>query len=208
VISTREEEQLWNRALFFLERGRAGDTEHTRAAVDNGKTLLTKEGGNPRVVIPTLILHDVGWSQVEFSDFINSPSQANEHAGSIYLHMRYGAQIASDILTDLEWNLTLIQRITTIIAVHDIPEKIRELDDLDATLVFEADWLDKYSPARQERFVAVKGQRAVEELREFLDMNRSKWFSTDTARELLVQIASGAEPLSSSKLPRRHRIRH
>ena len=193
MISTAEEKQLWNRALFFLERGRPGDTEHTRATVDNGKALLAKEGGNPRVVIPALILHDVGWSQVDFSDFITAPGEAKTDAGSTHLHMRYGAEIASDILNDLKWNSALIQRITAIIAVHDIPEEVRALDDLDATLVFEADWLDKYSPERQERYVrAVKGQRGVEELRRFLDMYKSQWFQTVTARELLAQIASGA----------------
>jgi hypothetical protein len=89
--------------------------------------------------------------------------------------------------------LPLIQRITAIIAVHDIPEEVRALDDLDATLVFEADWLDKYSRERQERYVRpVKGQRGVEELRRFLDMYKSQWFKTVTATELLAQIASGA----------------
>ncbi|MEJ2718568.1 MAG: HD domain-containing protein, partial [Deltaproteobacteria bacterium] len=185
--------QLWNRALSFLDRGRPGDTEHTRAVVENGRALLAKEGGNPRVVIPALILHDVGWSQVDFSDFITAPGQAKTEVGSIYLHMGYGARIASDILNDVKWDPTLIQRITAIIAVHDIPEEIRALGDLDATLVFEADWLDKFAPARQERYVRpAKGDRAIEELRRFLDMNKSRWFSTVTARELLVQIASGA----------------
>lgn len=192
MISTEEEKQLWNRVLPLLERGRPGDTEHTRAAVENGKALIAKEGGNPRVVIPALILHDVGWSQVDFSDFITAPAQANPEAGSIQLHMRYGAEIAFDILNDLKWDPALIQRITGIIAVHDIPEKVRALRDLDATLVFEADWLDKYAPRRQERYVRlVKGQGAVEELRRFLHVNKSRWFTTVTARELLVQIASG-----------------
>lgn len=193
MISTEEEKRLWNRALSFLERGRPGDVEHTRAVVQNGKTLLAKEGGNPRVVIPALILHDVGWSQVDFSDFITAPAEAKKDVGSIHLHMRYGARIASDILHELHWDAALIPRITAIIAVHDLPEEIRALDDLDATLVFEADWLDKYVPQRQERYVRpVKGERAVEELREFLNMNKSQWFSTVTARELLAQIASGA----------------
>jgi hypothetical protein len=193
VISTEEETRFWNRALPYLERGRPGDAEHTRAVVEYGKTLLAEEGGNPRLVIPTLILHDVGWSQVDFSDFITAPAEVKKDVGSIHLHMRYGARIASDILHELKWDPPLIPCITAIIAVHDLPDRVRALDDLDATLVFEADWLDKYAPQRQERYVRpVKGEKAVEELRQFLHMNKSKWFSTVTARELLVRIASGA----------------
>jgi len=193
VISVGDEEQLWGRSLEFLERGRPGDVEHTRAALAYGKVLLANEGGDPLVVIPTLILHDVGWSRVDFSDFIAAPASAKKDVESIHLHMRYGAQIASDILNDLRWDSMLIQRITAIIAVHDNLEQLQALNDLNATLVFEADWLDKFSPARQERyFRIVRNQEAIEELRQFLDENKSRWFRTKTAKRLLVGITSGA----------------
>jgi len=193
VISVGDEEQLWGRSLEFLERGRPGDVEHTRAALAYGKVLLANEGGDPLVVIPTLILHDVGWSRVDFSDFIAAPASAKKDVESIHLHMRYGAQIASDILNDLRWDSMLIQRITAIIAVHDNLEQLQALNDLNATLVCEADWLDKFSPARQERFFRiVRNQEAIEELRQFLDGNKSRWFRTKTANRLLVGITSGA----------------
>jgi len=193
VISAIEEEKLWGRALEFLERGRPGDVEHTRAVLAYGKVLLANEGGDPLVVIPTLILHDVGWGRVDFSDFIAAPAGAKKDVESINLHMRCGARIASDILNDLRWDSMLIQRITAIIAVHDNLEQLQALNDLSATLVFEADWLDKFSPARQERyFRIVRNQEAIEELRQFLDENKSRWFRTKTAKRLLVGITSGA----------------
>jgi HD superfamily phosphodiesterase len=191
MISAREEGQIWTHAVVFLEQGRPGDLDHTRAVVANGKILLAKEGGNPRVVIPTLILHDIGWGRVDFSDFIAAPAEAKRDVESVHLHMQYGAQLASDILNHLGWDEESIRKITSIIAVHDIPEKVLALDDLDATLVFEADWLDKYVPERQNRYFGVVPDRAeLKEIKEYLKGNRSRWFRTKTSGELLNRIIS------------------
>ncbi len=192
VISAEEEEQIWLRALPFLEKGRPGDLEHTRSAVAYGKTLLEKEGGEPSVVIPTLILHDVGWGAVDFSDFIAAPAEAKKDAESVHLHMLLGTQIASNILSDLEWDIEMIQKIVSIIAVHDVPEKILALNDLNSTLVFEADWLDKYAPARQARFFQlITDPSSREEIKAYLETNKTRWFRTKTAKELLIRIVSG-----------------
>ena len=191
MISDREEEQIWRHAVVFLEQGRPGDLDHTRSVVANGKILLAKEGGNPRVVIPTLILHDIGWGRVDFSDFIAAPAEAKWNVESVRLHMQYGAQFASDILNHLNWDEEAIRKITSIIAVHDIPEQVLALDDLDATLVFEADWLDKYVPERRNRYFGVVPDRAeLEEIKEYMKANSSRWFRTKTSGELLNQIIS------------------
>ncbi len=204
MISTEEEEQIWLRALAFLEKGRPGDLEHTRSAVDYGRILLEREGGEPRVVIPTLILHDVGWSCVDFSDFIAAPAEAKKDVESVHLHMRLGAQIAYDVLSDLGWDVEVVQRISFIIAVHDIPKEVLALNDLNATLVFEADWLDKYAPARQGRYFRLDTDpSAHEEIKAYLETNKIRWFRTETAKELLVRIMSGGEkvgPLHSGGL--------
>jgi HD superfamily phosphodiesterase len=194
VVRTQEEEQLWSRALPLIKKGRPGDVEHTRSALALGKKLLAKEGGNPRIVIPALILHDVGWSRVNYADFITAEPDVKKDTESIKRHMRYGAQIATDILNDLGWEPDLVPSISGIIAVHDAPDVIQSMNDLNATLVFEADWLDKYSPDRQEVFLnVVKDHEALEELKQFLDANKSQWFRTKAARELLHQITSGQQ---------------
>jgi len=191
MISAREEEQIWTHAVDFLKRGRPGDLDHTRSVVANGKILLAKEGGNPRVVIPTLILHDIGWGRVDFSDFIAAPAEAKRNVESVHLHMRYGAQLAADILNNLGWDEETIRKIISIIAVHDIPEKVLALNDLDATLVFEADWLDKFVPERTNRYFDLVPDRAeLKEIKEYFKANRSRWFRTRTSRELLNRIIS------------------
>ncbi|HIJ58942.1 MAG TPA: hypothetical protein HPP41_04690, partial [Deltaproteobacteria bacterium] len=86
-ISSKQERQLWAATLKYLERGRPGDVEHTRRVVAYGKTLLDREPGNPQVVIPALIIHDTGWSKVDFSDFVDAPAVDKKDTESVRLHM-------------------------------------------------------------------------------------------------------------------------
>jgi len=191
MVTFREEEQIWAEALKYLERGRPGDVEHTRRVVNYGKILLAKEGGEPRVVIPALILHDTGWSKVDFSDFVDAPAFAKKDTKSVRQHMRHGADIAEEILNELGWEPALIQRIAAIIAVHDAPEEIRALHDLDATLVFEADWLDKYGEASQKRYSEIfSDEDKIEELNQYLEKMKFVYFRTKAAKELLTEITS------------------
>jgi len=150
-ISSEQEREIWAAALKYLECGRPGDVEHTRRVVVYGKVLLDRESGNPRVVVPALILHDAGWSKVDFSDFVDAPVVDKKDTASVKLHMYHGADIAREVLEAVGWDPAVTQQIADIIAVHDAPDKIKALNDLDATLAFEADWLDKYGEASQKR---------------------------------------------------------
>ena len=194
MISERDERELWARARPFLERGRPGDAEHTLNVVEFGKKLLAHEGGDPLIVIPALILHDVGWSQVGYWDFLRAPPEDKIDVENVRLHMVHGARMASEILTELGFDREIIERIAAIIAVHDIPDEIRALGDLSAALVFEADWLDKYSPARRRRYSRlINDDSAVQELREWLEVNKSDWFRTKTAWDILEGLCSGLD---------------
>ena len=191
MVTVREEEQIWAEALKYLERGRPGDVEHTRRVVAYCKALLAKEPGNPRVVVPALILHDTGWSRVNFSDFVDAPAVDKKDTESVRLHMHHGAEIAREILEAFGWEPALIQRIAAIIAVHDAPEEIRALHDLDATLVFEADWLDKYGEASQKRYSEIfSDEGKIEELNRYLEKNKFVYLRTKAVKELLTKITS------------------
>ena len=191
MIPADLEKKIWARARKHLQHGRPNDLEHTRRVVAHGKALLVNETGDLWVVIPALILHDTGWSRVDFSDFIDAPPESKKDAISTKLHMRHGADIAREILEDLNYKPGLIQRIAAIIAVHDAPDKIQALRDPNATLVFEADWLDKYGQASQKRYSLIfNDKEKIEELNWFLETNKLSWFRTKSARELLQKIVS------------------
>lgn len=66
------EKQLKNIAEPLLKRGRGGDWKHTQRTIEYARYLLQHEDGENEIVIPTLYLHDVGWSKVNFNDFVNA----------------------------------------------------------------------------------------------------------------------------------------
>ncbi len=67
------ESLLKQRAYPFLSQGRLGDWDHTLRVVALGKALAEEEGGDPEILLAALVLHDIGWSQVDFGDFVQAP---------------------------------------------------------------------------------------------------------------------------------------
>ncbi len=190
-ISSDQERQLWAAALKYLERGRPGDVEHTRRVVAYGKALLDIEPGNPRIVIPALIIHDTGWSKVDFSDFVDAPAVDKKDTESVRLHMDHGAGIARKVLEAVGWDPAITEQIVDIIAVHDAPEKIRASHNPDAALVFEADWLDKYGKASEKRYSEIfSDKNKIEELNRYLEKNKFVFFRSKAAKRLLSEITS------------------
>jgi hypothetical protein len=189
------ERELKRKVKPFLDNGRPGDYEHTLRAVGYGKELLNHEEGEEGIVIPTLYLHDIGWGKVDFQDFINiaSPSRKKD-AASVGLHMKRGARLAKQVLEELDYGEEMTQAIVSIIAVHDRPEKIFAMKNLSATLVFEADYLDKFGVPSLHRFETMFKRKPITEtekkdsadhLREGLKI----WFKTGTAKRMALQLA-------------------
>ena len=178
----------------ILERGRPSDWEHTLRAVVYGKYLLQHEKGEEGIVIPALYLHDIGWSKVNLNDFLHAPPAQKRMTESSSLHMKYGALLAEEILEELRYNPELSRRVVSIIAIHDAPEEVLQLEDSSAILVLEADRLDRYGPESLNRFSAVfgagylrreHGNQGMSYLRTGLDI----WFKTRTAKSLAQKLA-------------------
>jgi HD superfamily phosphohydrolase YqeK len=189
------ERELEKTVKPYLDRGRPGDYKHTLRAVEYGKELLQHEEGEEGIVMPALYLHDIGWGEVNFDDFINItlPSQKRD-AASVDLHMKHGAALAKKILEKLGCPMETRQAIVSIIAVHDRPEKIFAMENASATLVFEADYLDKFGAQSLYRFETMFKMKPVTEivkkdaavhLREGLKV----WFKTRTAKRMALQLA-------------------
>ena len=189
------ERELKKRVKRYLDSGRSGDYEHTLRAVGYGKELLQHEEGEGGIVIPALYVHDIGWGEVNFEDFINitSPSKKKD-AASVDLHMKHGAALAKQILEKLDYSMEATQAIVSIIAVHDRPERIFAMENRSATMVFEADYLDKFGAKSLYRFDTMFKMKPIPEsqkkdaaayLREGLKM----WFKTRTAKRMALQLA-------------------
>ncbi|MBW2034309.1 MAG: HD domain-containing protein [Deltaproteobacteria bacterium] len=166
------EERIENIAKPLLEKGREGDWEHTLRAIEYARYLLQHEEGDEEIVIPTLYLHDIGWSRVNFDDFKEASPDSKRETHSLSLHMKYGAVLAGEILRDI----------------------VFAMENSSATLIVEADRMDRYGPESINRFESMFGEnylkgdqwkQAVTYLREGLDL----WFRTKTGKALAEKLA-------------------
>jgi HD superfamily phosphodiesterase len=194
MMNAHAEYKLKEAAREILVHARGGDWEHTLRSVDYGKYLLEHEKGDPEIVIPALYLHDIGWSKVDFSDFKQAAPGNKDEAVSVRLHMQYGAELAVDILSKLEYDPSTRNSIVSIIAVHDDINTIFAMNDPSATLVVEADRLDRYGLESLKRYKAMFGKayltgNQLEEAKRTRQDGLKKWFRTPTAVGLATKLA-------------------
>ncbi len=178
----------------YLDRGRRSDYEHTLRTIGYARQLLKKEEGDEEIVIPALYLHDIGWSKVNYEDWINAKPDQKKYADSVAAHMRHGAEISKQILENLKYDKEKMHAIVSIIAIHDIPEQVFAMEDPSATMVAEADYLDRYGPESLVRFRSIYGDRSlsekhIKEAQPFLLAGLELWFKTRTARSMAMNLA-------------------
>lgn len=108
--------------------------------------------------------------------------------------MKYGAELAKGILEKLSFNPKLSRKIVSIIEIHDEPEKVFAMRSSSATLIIEADRLDRYGPESLLRFSDMFGSTYLmgehrKETIEYLRNGLKLWFRTQTARALAEKMA-------------------
>jgi len=193
-MDREQEDRLRQIVEPYLRRGRPGDYEHTLRTIGYARQLLQKEEGDEEIVMPALYMHDIGWSEVDYEDWINANPDQKKYAESVADHMRHGAELSKGILESLKYDREKTRIIVSIIAIHDIPEQIFAMWNPSATMVAEADYLDRYGPASLVRFRAIIGDRVrVEEQLKgaevFLRKGLELWFKTETAKFMALNLA-------------------
>ncbi len=122
-----------------------GDLLHTRIVHQYSLLLMEKEGGDERIVEPAVILHDVGWSELEPHEIkvAYGVRAAGDNAARLNrIHEVKGAVIARRILEDVGYEPKLIGPITAIIEQHDSGTKIHSLEE---GLVKDSDKLEIFT---------------------------------------------------------------
>ncbi|HHE64497.1 MAG TPA: HD domain-containing protein [Bacteroidetes bacterium] len=189
------ERQLIKRIEPLYRKGRDGDWDHVLRMVELCKYLLQYENGDEDIVLPAAYLHDLGWSAIDFSDFKSASPKVKSDSISFTQHMEQGAVIAGEILSDFKVDPDKIKEIQRIVKVHDLPEIIFKMDNLSATLVVEADRLDRYGKTGLERFKTMFGADKLsghywEEAMQLRLDGLKDWFRTKTAIKLAQKLAT------------------
>ncbi|MBI5017616.1 MAG: HD domain-containing protein [Deltaproteobacteria bacterium] len=179
--ATAFDREVFERARPYL-RTRHNEA-HTVISHGFALRLLAEETGDPDVVRPAILLHDVGWSRVpedrQLSAFGPSPTDPE----LTRVHEREGAAMAAEILRTLGCPETLVGEVAEIVAGHDT--RLESLGPSDA-LVKDADKLFRLSgegfPIDCGRF----GLDPDEHLR-WLEERVDRWFFTETAKRIALE---------------------
>ncbi len=157
--------------------------EHTRIAYEFAVLLLREQGGDPDVVLPAIILHDVGWDSIpeELQLTAFGPNQKDAKLNRV--HELEGARIAREILDTVNYPFHRIEEIVVIVLGHDSRHEALSLND---AIVKDSDKLWRYS----SHGVMVNSKRFGMAVPHYLDRLRFKideWFFTQPAESLARQ---------------------
>ena len=142
--------------------------------------LIAIEGGDENIVIPAVILHDVGWKRVPPELHLKAFGPKATMPEINRVHELEGVKIAREILAKVNYAIKEITRILEIIEGHDSRKTSISLED---SIVKDADKLWRFT----KKGFAIDNERFEESYVEGLN-RLSKylpvWFFTGTARKL------------------------
>jgi HD superfamily phosphodiesterase len=153
---------------------------HTEISTRLAYQLLELEGGTEEVVIPAILLHDVGWKKVPEDIQLKAFGPKASMPEWNRVHEVEGARIAEEILKKMGYDQEKIKEIVRIIEGHDSRKKPFSLND---TIVKDADKLWRYSKEALE-INSDRFQLSLEEGIERLSRNIDPWFLTDSAKRI------------------------
>jgi HD superfamily phosphodiesterase len=172
----RIENRIFQLALPFLSI--MNNDAHTLDAVDFAFRLLATENGERDIVIPSLILHDVGWSKVP-KDLRSLTRKPGSDKSVTRMHELEGVEIARNILDNLADHYLPVDEIIEIINGHDTRVKAISIHD---EIVKDADKLSRYSVAFWD--IVQRSGIDPEELCVSLESRAREWFFLPLSREI------------------------
>ena len=171
-------QKIFKKAKPFLRTRK--NLIHTRIALHYALNLLQSEKGDEDVVIPAVLLHDVGWKTIPANLHLTAfgPNPSNPKLARA--HEVEGAKIAGAILKDLQYPSEKIKEICRIIRGHDTRKRPISRND---RIVKDADKLWRYS--RKGMAIDLDRFRVPRtNYLNFLGKIINEWFLTPTAREM------------------------
>ena len=184
--------KMWELAKPYLDT-RENDT-HTQVSLEFAQQLLKKEGGDEDIVIPAIILHDVGWKKVPEELHLKAfGPKADPELTRI--HEVEGAKIAREIFEQLHYDQNKTQEILRIIEAHDTRTEAISLND---RLVKDADAL--YRVTREAfRVNIARFEATFDQLMDHVKSASATWFVTPSAKKIAARELKNRLKESKSK---------
>lgn len=161
------------------------NTLHTRIAYHFALKLLTEVGGEPEVVVPAILLHDIGWSFIPEDQLAGAFGPEVKKPDLQRLHETEGARTAGDILAEMGYAEDRIREIRSIISGHDTRMEALGHND---SVVKDADKLWRYTYEGFTIDFRRFGKTPHDNLA-WLIASIPKWFFHEASKELANQEA-------------------
>jgi hypothetical protein len=172
-------DQIYREAEPYLDTRR--NDVHVSLSYDFARRLLAcYPEADEAIVLPAIILHDVGWKMVPEEKQLGAFGPKAKDKKTQRIHETQGLKIAQNILTRLEYDPEKISEILSIIDGHDTRLEARSLND---QLVKDADKLWRFTPAGIDIDHARFGI-ARDSYIQWLDTVIDNWLFTPEARKM------------------------
>lgn len=136
------------------------------------------------IVLPGILLHDVGWKIVPEDKQLNAFGPKATDNETLRIHEVEGARIAAEILNSINYNEEKIREIVTIIDGHDSRNKALSLND---ALVKDADKLFRYTLVGVN-IDCVRLDLDRDSHTDWLAFNIDRWFFTTGAKDMAREV--------------------
>ena len=172
---------IWRRAKPLL--GVRSNDVHTAYCYHFARALCTLHpAADVDVVLPAILLHDIGWSTVPADKILLAFGPRAQHPELRRQHEVEGARLAREILIAVGHPAAQIEAVIQIIDGHDTRSDALSLED---GLVKDADKLWRYTPFGLETVRGWFGHSVEEQLALLDDWSRTRFF-VETARHMAI----------------------
>jgi hypothetical protein len=163
---------------------------HVPLAYLHGRVLLLSHpAADADVVIPAILLHDVGWKSIPEADQGLAYGPTVEDESLRRLHEVEGARIATEILSAVNYDPRKREMIVHIIDGHDTrAEPLSEED----SLVKDADKIWRFTPVGVE-YHHLQFHKPLEEYVVWLGQQIDRWFFTERGKQMARQALAEVE---------------
>jgi hypothetical protein len=123
-----QDEPLWIEARPYLDV--RNNDEHTLVAYGVAQALLAQlPEADPDIVLPAILLHDVGWKRVPQDQLLNAIGRNPSRPDLVRDHELFSVEIARSILQGQGPGGAWINAVLAIIDGHDTTREARSLND-------------------------------------------------------------------------------
>lgn len=164
-----------------LLRTRLNDL-HAKIGAQIVVELLRRDGGDPRIAVPAILLHDLGWSEVPEELRRSAFGPGSNNADINRQHELAGVRLAGRLLEGVGYPQDLTAEILRIIDGHDSRHRSETLEEV---IVKDADKMWRVTKLGFPATLQILETLSPQELHDFVAVRAPSWFLAPSALEMV-----------------------